>query len=395
MRRVLGSRWWLLFTLWVLFGSATAYHIIPASVLSVVSEELGVTPGVASWLVSAPFLAMSVFAIPIGVLLDRFDNRRVIAFGTALLLVTMLWGWNAAVRDAFLSVLISRFIAGIALIAVWTASINLLATAFPDEQRATAIGIIATSPLTGYTAGQFVGPIVTVRFGWPAIFLVVALGTLVAFVCFWGGTLGWTFDSPAGGPSLSDIGAVVTHRAVWMLSVLAFIALSLNLFYNNWMPTYIADRFSVSLERSGALAALFPAIGIAARAGSGVFSDRLFGHRRKPVVLLSFLISAPLTIAIGLTGSITLLLAMLVVVGYFVQVGLALLFTYVQEVVTEDVAGTALAVLNAAAFFGAFSAPLVSGALIHGSEYTVAFAYVGGLALLGVALSWQVPRVSA
>jgi nitrate/nitrite transporter NarK len=395
MSRVLESRWWLLFTLWFLFGSATAYHIIPASVLSVVSEGLGVTPGVASWLVSAPFLAMSLFAIPVGALLDRLDNRRMIGGAAVLLLATMGWGWLAATRGAFTSLLVSRFIAGIGLITVWTASVNLLATAFPGRERATAIGVMATSPLTGYAAGQFVGPLVTVRSGWPAIFLAVAAGTAVAFGCFWIGTLAWEFEPPAGGPSLADFGAVLTHRAVLLLSVLAFIALSLNLFYNNWLPTYIADRFAVSLESSGALAALFPAIGITARASSGLLSDRLFDHRRRPVLLLSFLVSAPLTLAIGLTTSVTLLLVLLVVVGYFVQVGLALLFTYVQEVVTDDIAGTALAVLNAAAFFGAFSAPIISGLLIDRSEYTAAFLYIGGLALVGVVLAWRAPEVTA
>lgn len=63
------------------------------------------------------------------------------------------------------------------------------------------------------------------------------------------------------------------------------------------------------------MATLFPAIGIAAHASSGVLSDRVFGHRRKLVVLLSFLVSAPSTIAIALTDSVVALLVLLVVVG--------------------------------------------------------------------------------
>ena len=89
-------------------------------------------------------------------------------------------------------------------------------------------------------------------------------------------------------PTLTDLGNVVTNRRVWIVGVLGFLGYALYLFVNSWAPSYLTDDLQLSLEVSGALVALFPAVGVVSRVTDGVLSDTLFGGRRRPVVLLSF-----------------------------------------------------------------------------------------------------------
>lgn len=55
-----------------------------------------------------------------------------------------------------------------------------------------------------------------------------------------------------------------------------------------------------------------------------------------------------------------------VVAGFVTQMGLALLFPYVRELVAENVAGTALSVLNVVGVGGEFVTPILTGALPEG-----------------------------
>jgi hypothetical protein len=71
-------------------------------------------------------------------------------------------------------------------------------------------------------------------------------------------------------------------------------------------------------------------------------------------------------------------------------------YSYVQEVVEAGVTGTAPAFVTTAGISGAFSAPLVTGALIDWTGgYPAAFADATGLTALGLALSWLAPESGA
>lgn len=62
---------------------------------------------------------------------------------------------------------------------------------------------------------------------------------------------------------------------------------------------------------------------------------------------------------------------------------------------TADLSGTALSFLGTAGIAGAFSAPLITGALIGATEqYATAFAFAAVLALGGLALALRAPNVN-
>ena len=385
--------WIIAVLLWVAVTGITAYEIAPASVLTLVVQDLSISPTGVSWLVSVFILGMAVFSLPAGILLDRRDNRMVILVTAVAFLLTTVWGWYAASTGPFWSLVVSRFFAGAVNVILWTASINIVGTAFVRSRQGTGIGFLLTSIPGGFAIAHTITPVLAGSIGWQSTFLVFGVWSLVGAIGFWTYSRGFGIRTDISTPTRREFATVLQNRWVWALGGLAFSAFSLNLFFNNWLPTYLVDEFGFSLAQGGIFAAVFPAIGAVARITSGSISDRLMGGRRNPIVLGSFVVIAPLIVLITFVRSVALLLVTLVVAGFVTQMGLALLLPYVREIVDEHVAGTALSVLNLVGFGGAFLTPILTGVIIERTgSYTMAFVYATALAVFGIGLAWVVPE---
>jgi sugar phosphate permease len=202
-----------------------------------------------------------------------------------------------------------------------------------------------------------------------------------------------TGSTGSSSPDWGDFRRVFTSRAVWTICAMSFAAYSLYLFFNSWMPTYLNTEFDVGLVTSGVFTAVFPAIGILGRGSSGFISDRVFNGRRRPVAIGTFALTVPIVTVIASLRTALLLVAFMILAGFFVQLAIGLFYTYVQETVEDNVTGTALALFGLISFIGAFTAPAIAGVLIERTgAYLAAFGYAGLLAVIGVALAWIAPR---
>lgn len=382
--------WMLTFTLWLAFNFIVAYEIAPASLLPLVQEDLGVGATAASWLVSVLLLGMAGFSIPAGIVLDRVDNRRAIFVSTGAVLLSTLWAWRAGTVEAYDRLVVARFLGGAAIVTLWTAGVNVVDGAFGRENQGTAIAVFATSIPGGFVIGHLTAPLLATWVGWAGTFAVYGLLGALAIGGFAVVSRNVSIAVDVETPSRREFAAVLRNPQVWAVSGMAFAAFSLNLIFNSWLPTYVAGNFSLPLGIGGAVAAIFPAVGVVGRLSGGLVSDRFFGTRRRPIVLGSFLVLAPASVAIPFIDSVSLLFVALLVTGFLTQVGLVLLFPYVRELVANNVAATAFAVLNTVGFLGAFSAPVISGRLIERTGFFAAFGYAGLLALIGFVLALTV-----
>lgn len=379
---------------WLLTAATHHYIMAPASVLSQVSTDLYITSGVAVWLVSAVPASWAVTNFALGVWIDRLGDYRMIALGVATVILAGVWSWWAARQGVFVSLLGSRLVAGVAVGVIWTASVNLIGGAVSDVNRATAIGVFITSAPAGFALGQLSTPVIASWIGWPASFLVMSGAAGLAFALITDSVRHLAIDPTTNTASMrANFTAVLQHRAVWYGCAMAFAAYSYYLFMNSWMPTYLGQRFALSAALSGGLAAVFPAMGVLSRVGSGLISDRLLGQRRVPVLQAAFLISLPLIVLIAWTRWLALIVAALIVAGFVIQLTFGVVYSYVREVVEADITGTALAFLTTAGISGAFSAPVITGALIEWTgAYLSAFTYAAVLTAIGLLLSWVAPE---
>lgn len=374
-------------------GGLGAYELVPASVTPLIREGLDLTPAEAGWIVSVMFGVAVVSSIPVGVALDRTDSRRAIAGAVFLFVVAGVWGWRAATAGAFLDLLVSRMLGGLAYVVVWNAGIDVVSRSFDTEGRATAVGLFTASGPAGFALGQFGGPPVAAAAGWPTVFVAFVAPAIIGLVAFWPASRGRGRAGPEVEPPTSaELRAVLTDRQVWTVGLLGFLGFSLYLFVNSWLPSYLVDEQDLSLAASGLLAALFPAIGVVGRAGGGALSDRLFDSRRRPVVLLAFLIATPAVAGIAVVEAVFVVAGLVLIAGLGIQLALGLLYAYARELVAPTVAATAVAFQTAIGLLGATAAPVAAGVLIGRAGYRIAFLAAGIVGGVGLMLAWTAPE---
>lgn len=381
----------IVFGVMLLAVGGTMYLIAPASVLPVVRKELAIGPAAAGWIVSVMFGTQVLVSIPAGIGIDRVNNRRVIV-GVALgFVVASVWSWFAAGNNDYWSLMGSRAFAGALLAVGWNASVNVTRRSVHEGRRATVLGMFTASAPAGFALSHLYAPAAVAQLGWTSIFLVPAVLAVVGAAVF---VVASRRRDLAGGDmqtaGIEDFGRVLSNRRLWNVALLSFLAYSVYVFVNSWVPSFLTEEVGLSLGESGLLVALFPAIGILSRSGGGYIADRLFGSRNRPVILASFIVTAPAIVAITVVRRVLFVFLVLALAGPFVQLGIGLFYAYVDQIVRPNVAGTAIAVLSTLGFLGSFSAPVVAGMLIEWSQsYTLAFTYATIAALLGIVLAWQ------
>ena len=386
------ARWTLLAGASLMSVALGAYEIVPASVTPLVRSSMGVGPSRAGLVVGVMFGTAVITSLPVGIVLDRTNSRHAVAGAAALLLAAGAWGFQAASTGAYWSLIGSRVLGGVAYVVVWNAGIDIVGRSFDAATRGTAVATFTASGPVGFAVGQGTGPLVANAVGWPAIFPVFTAGAVAGLALFWPVSRGSGRATATEAPTPSEFRDVVTDRRVWTVGLLGFIGYSLYLFVNSWAPSYLTESLGFPPAVGGILAAVFPAVGVIARVSGGLLSDTLFGGRRRPVVLLSFVVAAPVVGGFALLSTLPLVVGALLVAGFAVQLCLGLVFTYVRELVEPAVAATAVAFLTSVGLAGAFLAPIAAGWLISVAGYGTAFAVAGGLGAVGVALAWRAPE---
>ncbi|EMA10437.1 MFS transporter [Haloarcula marismortui] len=389
--RTANSTWWLVAGTSLISMGLAAYEIVPASVTPLIRESLQIGPTAAGLVVGVMFGTAVVVSLPVGAVLDRTDSRTAMALAVGILVIAGVWGWRAGRRGQYESILASRALGGAAYVVVWNAGIDMISRAVDGSHRATAVGIFTASGPVGFALGQGTGPLIAHRFGWPAVFLAFIVPAIVGLAVFWPASHGHG-GSRSDAPSLREFGAVLRSPSVWLVGVLGFLGYALYLFVNSWGSSYLTQGLGFSLAVSGLVVAVFPAVGVVSRISGGLISDRVFDGRRRPVVLWSFGLAAPLLLGFTQFRSLALLVAVLLLIGFAVQLTLGLSFTYVRELVDPRVAATAVAFLTSIGLAGAFVAPIVGGAVVNRAGFEPAFLLAGAVAIAGIVVAWQAPE---
>jgi len=388
-----GSAWRVvtIATGWLLLLFVGAYLITPASVLPLVMTDLGITEATAAALVSMPQVAATVIGIPVGIYLDRVETRAAVPVAAAVLLAGSTGDWVAASGGNVSLLIASRLLAGVGMFVLWVVSINVASSTFPPTRRATATSVIISGYPAGYALGQLGAPRVAAVVGWPGVFPVFGVAVLVTSVAFYVAVGRVSrFHASTDPMTLTGFKGVLRNRNVWSVVVVTVLGYSLYMVFNSWMPTYITQRFGVSLAESGTFVALFPAVGILARPTGGWLSDTVLARRRRPVFAVSFVGATVLAVVMFYSTTMAVLVAMLVLAGVFIQLQIGLMYQSIQEFVDPSAAGTAVSLASVAGWLGSFVAPVVVGELVAtAGTYAVLFVLAVGLGVTGALIVWQ------
>jgi DHA2 family multidrug resistance protein-like MFS transporter len=146
--------------------------------------ELGATASALQWIVDIYALVFAALLLPAGALGDRFGRKKALLFGLVVFAVGSVVGGLATSAEQIIA---GRVINGIGAAFVMPATLSLLTTIFPPEERRKAIAMWAGFAGAGGALGPIVSGALLERFWWGSAFLVnvpVVLGVLVAVVIF-------------------------------------------------------------------------------------------------------------------------------------------------------------------------------------------------------------------
>jgi MFS transporter, ACS family, hexuronate transporter len=385
-------RWTILLLATLVQVGVSILQQAPAALGPVLIRDLDLSRAQIGLLSSAIWGGMLLAMLPVGLLIDRHGERRLIVAGVTAMALLVLW---ATQLRAFVLLLILFLLASIGAASSAPGGSKAIAAWFPSSRRGGAMGIRQTGVTIGGLAAAFLLPPVAVRFGWEAALGLgagVALLTVLLFALFYRELSeqddeGATDDSY---PPRVPVGSIVRDRGFLATTGYAFVLMGVQGSAASYLALSLHEEVGLSIVAAGAFLAVFQVGGIAGRIGWGVVSDKI--GRRGPVMLLVGLVAMGSCLAMASVGEgtvIPLVAALAFLLGLSAMGWNGLYLTLLSESVPMHAAATAMGASLTIAFVGMFLASPLFGLVadLTGS-YGASWLGLAGWTVVGIALGF-------
>lgn len=394
-----------------LIATGTLINYLDRTILGIaapaLTKELAINSAVMGIVFSAFSWSYALSQVPGGLFLDRFGTRLTYGLSVGFWsLFTLLHAFAGGLA----SLLGLRLALGVAEAPCFPANSRVVATWFPQSERAFATGV--------YTVGEYIGlaflsPILfwmLAHYGWRSLFIACGLLGL-AFVLVWmakyreptehkgvnaaeldviakGGGLVGGGTTKGGKIDWSKAWKLLKYRQMSGICIGQFAGNSTLVFFLTWFPTYLATERGMGFLKIGFFAILpFIAASIGVLFG-GWWSDTMLrrglsANIARKVPIITGLLLASTIITANFVESNNAVIAILSL-AFFAQGMAALGWTLVSDIAPEGMLGLTGGVFNLAANMAGIITPLVIGVIVAATgSFFYALAYVAALALLG------------
>ena len=365
---------------WAVNVAANAFYIAPAPVFPDMIRDLGITNAQAGALISVYLVAILIFQIPAGYLVDRRDPRSIVAIASLVFVGISVGTFLLPRYEAILPL---RFAAGIPVAFIFAPSAFLVSRAYPATPGR-AVGLFLSGPPAGVALGNFLGPLIAEGLGWPFVFIVFTL-PLLAIVPFFVATARG-LPSRAHEPfTLRDYVRGFRSRELWKVGGVFACSYAAYIFYASWSPTYLARAGLASAAILGALSAAIPAAGILSRPLGGLLAETRFATDKRRVPASAF----GLLVATGVGAPLLSLAAapLLILGGFLAQFPFSVYYVFSSQILPTRFSGTAYAFMNTISLIGGVISPSLAGYLADMTgSFFAAYVMIASSAVLGLLL---------
>ncbi|UVK50102.1 MFS transporter (plasmid) [Mesorhizobium sp. AR02] len=160
------------------FGLVTA-EFLPASVLTPLARDLGITEGAAGQTMTATAIAAAISAPTMAIITKRLDRRIVL---WAMMLLQILSNLLAEVAWSLPVFLAARVVFGIALGGFWSISASVAMRLVPNHLLPRAMSIILTGVSVAVVCAPPIGAYVSDIWGWREPFMITAVVNAVTLL---------------------------------------------------------------------------------------------------------------------------------------------------------------------------------------------------------------------
>ncbi len=354
-------------------------------------------------LISSYGWSITILQMPVGVISDRYEPRKILSLSMLCLFIASLW---FSTSSSVISLITSRVIMGVGASFVFVAGVKTIESYYAEKDRGKAIGLFSSLANVGVVAANLFAPAILqwTDLGWRGVYGLVGLLALASSIISLKLIPRQAATSQVGNDSNGvvdravedEIRLVSRNPHFWVQNVISFVYFGSNLGLLFWIPSYLkAEGFSLGF--SGIAVSL---IGVGSIFGStlgGWLIDR--NGKRNPVMRAFFVIYIVGILMIALLpgypglGSLFLISPILIGLSWG---GITVNTQLVVELFPEKLVGTAFGITNTVRWFGSSLYPLMIGALLtlnftYGESFSVLCATViGALVVSRFSLeTWQ------
>jgi MFS family permease len=340
---------------WTILALISVSHIIGAAAQYGINtlapfykDELELSRAQVGLFFSAFYLAMTGASFGTGWLADRYGVRKTTLQGHLLVGICTV---AAALSPSFEWGCVSFFLAGFGYSYLNPASTIGVMKWFHRDERATAMGAKQTGVPAGGVVAAILAPSLVLLIGWRGA--LAALGIInflfgFVFFSFWREPLSPIESSAAADDAAVENSAPLNVLGLLPISCATAIYLIGQMVLITYVPLYLKDAMGYSAFWASQALALTQAGAMIGRVGWGVASDRLFGGRRKIVLIVIGVLSVILIGSLGFMNrdsSYLLLMAILFLAGVCIVGYQGVSYALIGEVAGKAKTGAALGLM--------------------------------------------------
>lgn len=400
-----------------LVAIGTAINYLDRTVLGVaapyLSKDLKLTPTEMGLVFSAFSWSYAALQIPGGVFLDRVGTRLTYFISLSL------WSFFTAVMgvvDSLGMLLATRVGVGVFEAPCFPANSRILATWFPQRERARATAVYSVG--MNFGLGFLSVPLfwITQQYGWRGLFFIVG-GVGILFSLVW-----WAmYHNPAestianraeldyieaggGGEYRGErltfrwryVGELLRHRQIVGASIGQFGGNSTLVFFLTWFPTYLVTARGMTFIKAGFMVSLpyiAAAIGVVL---GGLVSDAILTRTgsanwaRKLPIVSGLLLASTIVLANWVPAHHNTLVIAIMSVAFFGQGMTNLGWTVVSDIAPKNLIGLTGGLFNFTTNLAGIVTPIVIGATFQATgSFFGPLAYIAVVAIVG-ALAYSV-----
>ena len=369
----------------------TVTHVIGASAQYGINtfapfyqEELGLTRAQVGLFFTAFYIGMAGFSFTAGWLSDRLGVRRAslighVFAGTAVIFASSAQSFGLAFGCFLLTGLGYSFLnpASTKGVLMWF-----------RRQRATAMGIKQTGVPGGGVLTALVGAPLAAVFGWRATLAGFGVVNVLFGLAFW---FLWRepaeADGTAGNRSGAAGGGRLRIRSLLALSCGTALLLIGQMSLLTYLPLFLKEKLAFSTVHASQWLSITQGGAVLGRVGWGTVSDRLYGGRRKVVLVLIGVISVFLCAGLSTLdkGVSPFILVPLTFLGGFTMIGYqGVSYSLISEIAGQSRAGMALGLMITINALGTVVGTPLFGYIVDATgSYVIAWQGLAGVLALG------------
>jgi MFS family permease len=326
-------------TLWICFAPITG----PAARFYGVSDlQIG--------LLAMLFMVIYVpLSLPVSWMIDTIGYQKAVGFGALMLgIFGLLRGLTAS---SYVAVLVFTIGLAIAQPFLLNAVSTVAAKWFPLNERATAAGLALVAGFIGIAVGQVGSPILTLRYGIPAMQLFFGTAAALSAVLF----LLFNREAPPTPPCppgqegralmLDGLKSMLKMKDVWLLLLLFLIGMGIFNGVSTWIENIVRPR-GFNITQAGDLGGFLLVGGVLGAIAIPALSDHF--QKRKTFLMLGMAAAIPGMVGVTFAHQYLWLAFAMFLLGFFLMSLAPIGYQYAAEITYPAPEGTSAGLLNLA-----------------------------------------------